>query len=545
MNRLKVGGIFLIYVIVVGSASMASGQEQAVFAYVQNPRGKIAVKAASAYKFEIANTVFKQLLRTRGDFRQQAPVLTMNDGERYVAWMDPVNIQIGIEEKAYDICTGFGADSLNALAALLAHELTHYYEKHDWSRNFVLANESLEASRQIPVREEGAKQETQADCLGGFLAFSAGYSVYKLMPRLLQQIYQSYQLPEKLAGYPSLKDRVQMAENAMVDLQELQTVFEIAGHLSLLEDYEAAAYYYRFILQRYQSREIYNNAGINLSLEALSLFNQREMPFVLPLEPDFNSRLNNLKGLQSDRLKRREELLEEALEHFDRAIALDPEYVLGYLNKACIFTLKGEWEDAGYWLKKGRKTANGLQENDFLVLEGVLAALQKDTVRAHSILIAAKEKGSLPAEINLKTLDGVARSVLTSPASVVEMGKIDQVSIDEFLQSPSVEKEIAVGKDLLCGIQSLPNSRIMVHYANGGRQYTVVQICMPGCSDPTSNGIRNGAAASTVSKNYGPPPRTIVYQDGLIWVYPGLRLLFLIDHNGLVKSWGVFRQSTE
>lgn len=45
--------------------------------------------------------------------------------------MDPDKIQIGLEEKAYDICISFGADSLNALAALLGHELVHYFEKHD------------------------------------------------------------------------------------------------------------------------------------------------------------------------------------------------------------------------------------------------------------------------------------------------------------------------------------------------------------------------------------------------------------------------------
>ncbi len=544
MKSLKWSAVFIVLSLVVFSGFTALGQEQTVFAYVQNTRGKIAVKPASAYKYEIANTVFKQLLRTRGDLRQQAPVLTMNDGERYVAWMDPVNVQIGIEEKAYDVCTRFGADSLNALAALLAHELTHYYEKHDWSRNFVQANESLEAARQISVREEGAKQETQADCLGGFLAFSAGYPVYNLMPSLLKELYQLYGLPEKLPGYPSLNDRVQMAENAMNQLRDLQTVFEIARHLSLLEDYEAAAYYYRFILQSYQSREIFNNAGVNLSLEALSLYNRSEMPYVLPLEPDPNSRLNNLKGLQSDRLKKRETLLEQALEHFDRAIALDPEYALGYLNKACIFTLKGDWEDAGYWLKKGRKAGKGIQEVDFLALEGVLAALQNDSTAAYSILAAAKEKGNLPAAINLDALRQIPRKV-AKPISATAVERIDQILLDDFLQSPSVEKEITVGKEILCGIKQMPHSQIMVHYANGGRQYTVAQICGPGCTDPTQSGIRNGAASSTVTESYGFPPRTVVSPDGMVWIYPGLNLLFHIDHNGLVKSWGIYRQSRE
>ncbi|HRF37556.1 MAG TPA: hypothetical protein PK198_02115, partial [Saprospiraceae bacterium] len=116
-----------------------------------------------------------------------------------------------------------------------------------------------------------------ADYMGGVLAFSAGYDVYGVMPRLLEQIYRSYGLPDTLKGYPSLPERVAVSQDAMRRLLDLQTVFETARYLSILENYESAAQYHRYILQDFQSREIYNNAGVNLALAALPYFSTAEL----------------------------------------------------------------------------------------------------------------------------------------------------------------------------------------------------------------------------------------------------------------------------
>jgi tetratricopeptide (TPR) repeat protein len=540
MKNLKMRTILIPLILLSGFA--AAGQPRQVFAYLQNDKGKSALKPGAAYKYDVAKAVFDDLLRTRGDIRQQAPELVMNDGERFVAWMDPVNVQIGLEEKAYDICASLGADSLNALAALLAHELTHYYEKHDWSRNFVHNNQSLEAARQIQSIEEGVKQETQADCLGGFLAFSAGYNVFNLMPGLLERLYKSYGLPEALPGYPSLSDRLEFAGNAMEELSDLLTVFEIAQYLSFLENFEEAAQYYRFILQSFQSREIYNNAGANLVLAALSQCTMSEMPFVLPIELDPDSRLHNLKGLQADRLAKRKTMLDQALEQFDRAISMDPGYALAYLNKASAYALSGDWDDAVYWLKKGKKVDRGELELDFMVLEGILAGLQKDSDVARLTWEQAQGKGSLLASVNLDILNEAPREIAKIPASrTVET--IDKIAIDDFLQSPSVEKEIKIGKNIICGIKTLPNSQIMVHYADDGRKYTVVQLCDAGCEDTTKKGIGVGSASADVTAAYGSPPRVVAQPGGLVWVYPNFELFFRMSNKGAVQSWGAYRNS--
>lgn len=89
-------------------------RQQHVFAFIQNKAGKVGLRSATAYKYDVTLAVFNDLLRARGDFRQQSPGLVMNNGEQFVAWMDPDNAQIGIEEKAYDVCVALGPDSLHA-----------------------------------------------------------------------------------------------------------------------------------------------------------------------------------------------------------------------------------------------------------------------------------------------------------------------------------------------------------------------------------------------------------------------------------------------
>jgi hypothetical protein len=526
----------------LGSHSGGAQPEQ-VFAFVQNQTGKAALRPTSTYKYDLARAVFDDLLRARGDLRQQAPAFIMNDGERYVAWMDPQNVHIGLEEKAYDVCVRFGPDSLNALAALLAHELTHYYEKHDWSRNFVHAHKGMDAARHIHAQDEGVKQEAQADYLGGFLAFSAGYNVYGLMPRLLDSLYAAYALPPALPGYPGLAERQQISQNAMGELRQLQTVFEVAQFLALLENHEEAAQYYRHILQSFQSREIYNNAGLNFALAALPLFSMTEMPYVLPLELDPHSRLHNLKSGQAEQRRLRQSLLQLALEQLDRALALDPAYALGYLNKACVLALTGEWEDAAFWLRKGRKTAEADQEADFILLEGILAALQQDSASAQTQLTAASEKGHPLAAINLDILAGQTRLRPQVSPAAPSRETIEGISLDDFLRNPEVEQEIAIGTNILCGRHAASSANIWVHYANKGRQYTVVQWCSDGCRALAQSGIGCGAEAAALQAAYGPPPRLVARADGVMWIYPGYQLLFLLDRQGVVAGWGTYRQA--
>ena len=142
------------------ATQLAQGQE---FGFVPGASGDDLSAKTSGYKKATAQKVFDALLSARGDYRMQKPTLVMNQKAGDGASFNSDKIQIILDEKAYDICMSFGKDSLNALAALLSHELIHYYEKHNWKRHFAKENGDLETTRRLENLEEGLKQETQCD----------------------------------------------------------------------------------------------------------------------------------------------------------------------------------------------------------------------------------------------------------------------------------------------------------------------------------------------------------------------------------------------
>lgn len=134
---------YLFLILPVFASFSVNAQE---FAFAPDGANSPGIERVTGYKLSVAQKVFDDLLRARGDFRLQKPTLIVNRKEGDVASFIPDKVQIILDEKAYDVCVSFGKDSLNALAALLAHELIHYYENHDWNRHFARENENLETA---------------------------------------------------------------------------------------------------------------------------------------------------------------------------------------------------------------------------------------------------------------------------------------------------------------------------------------------------------------------------------------------------------------
>ncbi|HAD11878.1 MAG TPA: hypothetical protein DCF33_05500 [Saprospirales bacterium] len=506
---------------------------------------KFVLERVENYKLTVAQKVFDDMHRGRGDFRLQKPTLIMNRKPGDMASFIPDKLQVILDEKAYDVCVSFGKDSLNALAALLGHELIHYYENHDWNRHFAKKNENLETTAQLEKLQEGCKHEAQADYLGGFMAFSVGYNTYGIMPKLLVKLYQTYDYPENLPGYPSLEERLKMVNSAMIQLKDLQIVFETANLLTILEQYSDASVYYKNILQTFQGREIYNNAGVNAALAALALTNPADMPFVYPLELDPKSRLFGLKSSDKEKEVQRANLLKLALDYFERARILDENYAPSYLNKACVLALQEEWEDADYLIKKGKKKATDpATAGDFQVLEGIMAAMQKDSVKALDLFRKAETQGSIWATINIGVLkrSGEMSGGASIPGKGVE--EIEQFPLADFLAAPNPDREVKVDKEVFCGVRQFKQSKLFIHYANAGKKYLLVQETQAGYSGRTLRNIGLGDSQDKVKTAYGNASRKLALSSGSVWVYPEFNLFFRISAQSKVESWGVFRKSS-
>lgn len=509
-----------------------------------NEQGKSSEKN---HKYETAKMVFDSLVAGQGDFRRQRPSLVMKNSERYVAWARPERAEIGLEELAYDICASFGVDSLNALAALLTHELVHYYKEHDWNRHFVKENEDLSTAKKLEKLEEGLKLETQADYIGGFMAYSVGFEVHGIMPELLKKIYAEtgYDLPKEIDGYPSLEERIAMSGNAMDQLKELQVVFEMSTYLNLLEYHEDASLYYNYILKDFQSRDIYNNAGVTALLSALPYFTKKEMPYGLPIELDPTSRLakNTTRTNDQSRVQEREKRIQQALEYFEWALLLDRQYPPAYLNTAAAYVLLEDWDEANYWIKKtSKQNLNEKMTADLLVLKGIVAAQQEDLKGAKDWWEKATAASSNLATVNLDVLE---HGAIQGPPKIygfaAKKEQIEAVNVEKFLMETAPDKIIEINDRKACGYHLRPASKVYSHLVDAGNEYLIVQIVSEDFSGKSLEGIAIGDNLELLIEKYGIAERQVQTPEGAFYIYPDRKMIFQLNAMTGVQGWGIYR----
>ena len=135
-------------------------------------------------KYDHVNRIFEQLVEARGDKSLKAPELVWTVEASNGAFFQPGTNQITFEEKAYGICASFGAETDNAIAYILSHELIHYYKQHGWEATFAKKFAGQQMGEDINETVHDMKQqETESDLLGGFLAYTAGFNTVGIAPK--------------------------------------------------------------------------------------------------------------------------------------------------------------------------------------------------------------------------------------------------------------------------------------------------------------------------------------------------------------------------
>lgn len=528
-----------------------------VFSFINDPVGPQGppLPPESGYKFEVARQVYDRLIEARG-LSGDVPTFRMDRGESYVARMRYSEREIILEENAYDICVSF-PDSLSALAMLLGHEIVHYYEKHDWVRQFSSDyGGQLAINASLAALDERARNETQADYLGGFLAYAAGYEPYYFMDDFLGRVYQRYGLDPKLSGYPSLADRQAMARLAAARMQEMVDVFDMANLLVAMGDYDLARLYYQYILeQRFESREIFNNIGVLAFLEALAYFDAPEVSLAFPIELDLESRMRGRRGEGDEAARRqeRERLLRYAISNFERATILDGQYAPALLNRACAHALLGEYRQATFYGAEAEERAKGQGRekvlSDVYTLYGIIAYRQNENVEAAiQEFDRAIGLGNTLAAANRKILEGPSSAVepqVAGTGGLIVEEAIDEVRLPAFVRRrealQGVRRTVITQTSQLAA-KALPdgNSRIFMHVELRGafpEVTTACQISGPDYQGSTARGIKAGDDQSVVTdrEHYGAPGSTVETPSGRILAYEGI--VFFIDARGKVERW--------
>lgn len=202
-----------------------------------------------------------------------------------MAYIDYNTNEITLEKKAYDVCKKFGD---KAIAFLLAHELTQYYEKHAWRNAFARQHANLDIGKNLKIIQDGIINETEADYFGGFLAYTAGYGLFTDAGKVISELDAAYGLKENITGYPSKSDRVELCDRSAEKLELLIDVFEMGNMLFSADMHSEAYYYYQYILNFYPSRELYNNQGTIAVMSAMKLMEPGELKYKYVSALDLN-----------------------------------------------------------------------------------------------------------------------------------------------------------------------------------------------------------------------------------------------------------------
>lgn len=301
---------------------------------------------------ELAHLVLERLYHSIGNYQVEIPTVKIVGTENQMAAYHPGKNIIFLENKALRVCGTFGKDSIDAIAFLLGHELTHAYQKLGWATNFMAYNHA---------HDKSIAHEKAADIQGAFGAALAEFNTLEIINPLIERLYDAYNLIDiHLPGYPTFQERKQTAGEVKVKVYELWDLYQYANYLNVLGHHKMAALSYEYILDFYIGKEIYNNLGILYANLAMTFCGKNADPYIYPFEMDADSRLRNTRAekLIPLEIQNRTELLANASHFFEKAMQLDKRYERAFVNQLAVKVQGGEYNEVIRMRESGKLFAS-------------------------------------------------------------------------------------------------------------------------------------------------------------------------------------------
>lgn len=309
----------------------------------------IAQATAANWQETVATQVLSKLYLTYGNLQTAPPKIKIDASSQKVAAFYPAKNLIVLDAKAYAVCQKLGRDSLDALAFIIGHELTHSQQtetrQQRVSTNFLAYDRSISAN---------IRTEKVADIQGIFNAWLAGFRAREVVPRVLDDLYSAYNLKNKtLPGYPSLAERQAAVGEVAAIVENLVGLYESANYLIAIGYFDLAANALEHILQYYRGREVLNNLAVANIKYALTFPIASTDRFIYPFELDWASDLQKRRisrgdeqPLAAEESFLRWQLLDKADRCLTDALELDNDHRTAILNKSCVLLLLNRADEA-------------------------------------------------------------------------------------------------------------------------------------------------------------------------------------------------------
>jgi tetratricopeptide (TPR) repeat protein len=490
----------------------------------------LSIKAKNEpFQVAVIQKIVSKLYETNRNFSKKQPTIELKNTKLQVASYVPDKNVIVVEAQAYQICQSMGKDSLNALAFLLGHELTHFYQhahaKVGFISNFLSYDKTPNADTRL---------EKEADVQGAFNAYLAGYDIGENIGLVLDKIYTGYQLKGKnLAGYPAFEERQKVATEVQEKVNDLIKIYESANYLTALGQYDFARLCYEHILEVYQNREIYNNLGFLSALSAAELASKSTDKLIFPYEIDWNTRLSRKKSrgmdiITEDAQTQRLVLLKKAQTYFETAVRFDKSYTVAALNHLCVLAQLGKTEEA---LAEYAKLKNNLHDplqmaNAKLAYALILSKKVEKQGESSTILSELannSHKGvAMMAQINKDILDNkTIKLPSTSCPITVENARIDSVQLHKLSPKGHV---LNVSSTARLTFQKQANSTVIQARIQGKYYFAFQRIkgFLPKNAQNTEGGRTDNVVTTT---------------NGFISICDDQQVAFRYDMNNKIVEW--------
>lgn len=502
------------------------------------------VLPAQHIAYEHCNKIYTELKIAIGDQRSTLPKLLILNREKRVAAYREMDNSIIIEKKAYDICQQMGIQSESALAFLIGHELTHFYQQTDWKRNTGATHFLLKYEQQ----QKYALEDEEADSYSAFIAYLANYETLEIIPDLLEKIYEGYGLNDNLEGYPSLEERKKVVAIIQRKVRKFIQLYETANYYIAIGWNLQAYNCYAYLLKYVRTKEIYHNIGVVSLAAAIEQPEQEEYAFLYPIDIDLTNVFQRPFSVQGSRNK----LLRDAEANLKKALSLDEEYCSAYLNLACVYDLQGDATNALTTLNTASNLSpTSLQRAKIAIIKGIVYAHRNQIKTASQYFDDAnKYYQNLPVWY----ISNTNKRILSSEKREQEQYDI---LIEDQMDAISFRKErlrtasamvlgnsgfLTLEVDFFTKQHSYLSKFFLRNETNSRDAYFFLQRTR-NKSLETTQGVKVGDALSTIQKTYeGTYFQVVHHHKGFFLVYPSKGLIFQVDTNNRVREWAVFAE---
>ncbi len=484
---------------------------------------------------QVVQEIYQNLQYTIGDKRQDWPKVKVWSITDRVASFVPLDNTIYIDQQTLDICKTFGEKYKDALAFIIGHELTHFYQEHQWQEVGFVSHFLVNKAN----FQEHLEHEKQADIYGTFIAQQSGYQTIRLVPSILDKIYQAYQLKSTATQeYPSLNNRKKLAEEACHLAADLVDVYQTANYAMVLGKYEEAHFLYDYVRQSLQFKELYFNLGMNNLLQYYHAQPDLKLSYDFEIDP-------SIPITRNDQTRHPKALLKAAKSAFNKILTqYDAQYFPAQLQLITVLDWQADKTAAIKQITQLTDNYPPKNQASFFLTVGNFYARNEQPELARDFyqrMIKLPELNPYLKQLGLdnlqylKTKKSAKQQPPQRPSLRIEKGIDNIPSLTLFKK---YKRTISIKDDM--SLQTSVASNSYLYQLNFKGDLLKIQV-VEGVHTKSKKGIHIGSTDKDIKIVY---PKSqlgkIRYANGFYLIHYEKGLVFKCNQAGIVKEWGVF-----